>query len=207
VYLLLFSNKKALYKMLSNIKILVISDLHYHTVSDIRNITNTNCDLCLLLDDIECKLLKEIKRNIKVPIYAVLGNHDTDDLLEKADIENINGKVIDFNGIKIGGIEGSSCYKDSSFVMHTQEESLKIMKNLPYVDILISHDSAYKQFSENISKEGYQGISWYLENKKPILHIHGHHHVNKIYKLNSTYCIASYESNIVDKKFFKRCYL
>jgi CDP-glycerol glycerophosphotransferase (TagB/SpsB family) len=30
---------------------------------------------------------------------------------------------------------------------------------------------------------------------------------SKIYKLNSTYCIASYESNIIDKNFFKRCKL
>ena len=200
-------NKNKIYKILGNTKILIFSDLHYHTISDIRNITNVDCDLCLLLGDINCQLLKEIKQNIKVPIYAVLGNHDTSDLLEKVGIENINGKVIDFNGIKIGGIEGSSRYKDGSFVMHTQKESLEIMKCLPRVDILISHDSAYKQFSENVSKEGYQGISWYLENQKPILHIHGHHHVNKFYKLNSTYCVASYESNIIDKNFFKRCKL
>ena len=104
-------------------------------------------------------------------IYGILGNHDEYGLLESRNIRNIHSKVININGIKILGFEGSSRYKIGNIPMYLQEESIKILRECDIADILVSHDSPYQLYSKANDKAhcGMKGITKYLKKNKPII--------------------------------------
>lgn len=124
-----------------NIKILFITDTHNclsyekETVEQIKNITEY--DYCILLGDHSADDLYEVTKIIpKEKICGVLGNHDSWGKYKEYDIENINGKVININGIKIAGISGSFKYKNSDqYALYTHEESIEIANNMEVADI------------------------------------------------------------------------
>ena len=65
-----------------------------------------------------------IIRNIdKSKLYGIKGNHDYDYLTYYA-IPNINGQIININGVKILGMEGSFKYKPVDFPSFTQDGSI-----------------------------------------------------------------------------------
>lgn len=134
-----------------------------------------------------------------VPIYGVCGNHDSQETLNMTDIPNIHGKVIEVEGTCFAGIGGSVRYKHGAYTMFSQNESLDIAKILPTADILVSHDKAFASkattFSSEMAKdphEGIAGISYYLRNHSPFLHIHGHIHENKQYVFETIDTISVY---------------
>ena len=60
------------------------------------------------------KIINILKEKILLIFKSkVLGNHDSWEKYKEYDIENINGKVININGIRIAGISGSFKYKNS----------------------------------------------------------------------------------------------
>lgn len=162
---------------------LFITDTHSHMtkralddfISDIGSV-----DVIFVLGDMserEQLLLKNYYE--KVPKYALLGNHDYYGQLEETGLPNINGKVAVINGVSVTGIYGSIRYKNTDAPMLTNEESIKITKTLPECDILLSHDKAKKAGDEG-SHAGLEGINWYLINRQPAYHFHGHLHENMV---------------------------
>lgn len=160
---------------------LFITDTHSHMtkralddfISDIGSV-----DVIFVLGDMserEQLLLKNYYE--KDPKYALLGNHDYYGQLEETGLPNINGKVAVINGVSVTGIYGSIRYKNTDAPMLTNEESIKIAKTLPECDILLSHDKAKKAGDEG-SHAGLEGINWYLLNRQPAYHFHGHLHEN-----------------------------
>ena len=145
-------------------------------------------DACLLLGDISGNYLDMILKYVPIEkIYGILGNHDEYGLLESRNISNIHSKVINVNGVRILGFEGSSRYKTGNIPMYSQEESIKILRKCDIADILISHDSPYQLYSKANDKAhcGLKGITKYLKKNKIYLNIHGHHHINTVLKLNN----------------------
>lgn len=163
-------------------KILAIADLHWdlspeelHTLQS----ANQTCNLCICLGDIPLDQLRVIKRNVNIPIIGVLGNHDIQDLLEDADIENAHGKVVEIQGLKIAGLSGVPKYTEQPHrILYTQEEAENLLKNISTVpaDILISHSGSY---NKNVDKShvGFNAIDNYMKNMRPAYVIHGHDHV------------------------------
>ena len=160
---------------------LFITDTHSHMtkqalddfISDIGDV-----DVIFALGDMserEQLLLKQYYTDI--PRYALLGNHDYYGQLEEAGLPDINGKVVVINGVSFTGIHGSIKYKNTDAPMLTDEESIKVAKTLPECDILLSHDKAKKAGDEG-SHAGLEGITWYLLNRQPVYHFHGHLHEN-----------------------------
>lgn len=196
--------KKKLYKHNSlNLSFLIICDIHYINELEkkrLKTIQNTESfDACLLLGDIPTDVVEIVSKNITKPIFAVAGNHDTLEIYNYPNIVYLNGKMSTVNGYTIAGIDGSHRYKDSFYlVMQTQSESVNTVKKLHRADILISHDSAYKVFGKEKNKCGLKGISRYIKNKKPIFHIHGHHHQRLQYRFHRTNCICSYRAQVSD---------
>jgi len=88
-------------------------------------------------NDIEC-----IQNNLKnVQMFGIIGNHDYLDILDDYGIENLHRKVVNYDGILIGGFGGTIKYKeDSSRLLFTNEESEELLAGFPKVDILITHD-------------------------------------------------------------------
>ena len=153
-------------KINSAIKLLVIADTH-GTLNELefKEFVNSlgEFDVCIMLGDHYDRDINIILNYIdKEKIYGVLGN--------------INGKVININGVKILGMEGSFRYKPVKFPSFTHEESIDFFSAKETVDILVSHDTKFNlnKSTRDPAHQGLIGITNYLyENKIPI-HIHGH---------------------------------
>lgn len=185
----------------NNINILVIADCHHLKEEEIVKVKKLQYDVCLLLGDINGNYLDIILKYVPIEkIYGILGNHDEYGLLESRNISNIHSKVININGIKILGFEGSSRYKTGNIPMYSQEESIKILRKCDIADILVSHDSPYKLYSKANDKAhcGLKGITKYLKKNKIYLNIHGHHHINTDLTLsNGTNIIGVYRCAVI----------
>jgi Icc-related predicted phosphoesterase len=182
-----------------NLRALIIADTHgCLNPEDIPSDHDT--DVCLLIGDLSLQDIAMIKeRVVEVPIYGVLGNHDGFGLYDICGIENIHGKVVEVNGVKIAGIQGSLKYKYSDMPLYTDEESIEIADLIPSADILISHDSP-KNFhgDRDFAHSGLQGISHYCEKYNVPVNIHGHHHENVCGTLeNGTRSICCYEAKVI----------
>lgn len=179
-------------------KILVISDIHYELSDEEFSIINNNYDACFALGDIPKPILRIIAQQ-EYSVYGVLGNHDTPDFFNGLDVINIHNSSRVIGNYNIIGLEGSSIYKRGPYVMHDQKEIRDITKNLPYADILLSHDSPWHMHDTSMNKEGFIGITKYIKRNKPLLHIYGHHHVNAHQILNKTLCICNYRFGLIDR--------
>lgn len=160
-------------------KLLIITDLHSWSNEE-YNITRnlTDYDICFLLGDISVEYLKELKEIIKTPLYGLNGNHDGENI-ESVGIENLHCKCINFNGLTFSGFQGSARYKSGPWCMYTQEDSSEICKDIQAADVFLTHDGILDVNNSDVAHAGLRGISEYIENNKPILHIHGHIHENK----------------------------
>lgn len=185
----------------NDIKLLIIADTH-GTLNEEKFSSFMNdvleYDACIMVGDHYDKdiniILKYIDKN---KLYGILGNHDYN-YLDNYGITNINGKVININGVKILGMEGCFRYKPVKFPSFSQEESIDFFLNKESVDILISHDTKFNldKCNRDPAHQGLIGITNYLyENKVPI-HIHGHIHENyELEMLNKTkeYSVFGYK--------------
>ena len=185
----------------NNINILVIADCHHLKEEEIAKVENLQYDVCFLLGDINGNYLDMILKYIPIEkIYGILGNHDEYGLLESRNITNIHSKIININGTRILGFEGSSRYKTGNIPMYSQEESIKLLKKCEKADILVSHDAPYQLYckSNDMAHCGLKGITKYLNKHRVFLNIHGHHHINTQLKLkNITNIIGVYRCALI----------
>ena len=182
-----------------DIKLLVIADTHgdLSINKDLcKKIKGTDYDLCCILGDISDYDFKVIFKYIpKDKIVAILGNHDRFSLLEEHGLNNYNGKEIKINGIRIGTIQGSYRYKNESFPSFNHEESIDFLKNMPEVDILLSHDKPFTYDNNDPAHDGLKGITKYLYEKRIPISVHGHNHKSSINELKNgtqvkgVYCV------------------
>ena len=183
-----------------SLRMLIIADTHgCLNPNDIPQ--NHNADVCLLLGDLSKEDIAIIKEKVVgVPIYGVLGNHDGFELYDRYGIENIHGKVVEVNGVRIAGLQGSLRYKYSDMPLYTDEESVEIAEKMEEADILISHDSPKHLYGDNdFAHSGLQGITRYCEKYSVPLNIHGHHHENMRSVLeNGTTSICCYGAHVID---------
>ena len=169
-------------KIDKKISILVFSDTHnsyaYNT-EELEKVKNIKYDVCLLLGDHSLTDIQEILKVVPLnKIFGLRGNHDKLDDLSYCGIKNLHSAIVEVNGVKIGGFQGSSKYRNSptSAPIYTQEESLEIAKNLVDLDILISHDTYYFDEVGDISHQGMKGITEAIYRNHTPIHIHGHLH-------------------------------
>lgn len=157
-------------------------------------------DVCFLLGDVfDNDLRLVLSRIINIPIYGILGNHDGFELLNRFGIRNIHNDIIEINGVKVAGLQGSIKYKYSDMPLYTDEESITVANQLAVADILISHDSPKYVFTAtDFAHSGLSGITEYLNRHNISLHLHGHHHENRKTVLeNGTTSICTYGVSII----------
>lgn len=183
-----------------NVSLLIISDTH-GTLNEnsFRNyLKNKYYDVCIMLGDHYNRDIEIIVRNIdKSKLYGIKGNHDYD-YLQDYDIPNINGQIININGIKILGMEGSFKYKPVDFPSFIHDESIAFLENKEKVDILVTHDKKFDpEKLRDPAHQGLIGITNYIYKNRVPIHIHGH--IHKPYKkqwINGTteYSVFGYET-------------
>lgn len=190
----------------NNINLLIISDTHGDLALS-RKLEKKlseykNYNLCCILGDISNYDYEIILKYVsKEKIVALLGNHDSFDLLKKYKLNDINGKIITINGIRIAGIQGSHKYKEEMFPSFTHQESIDFLKNLDEVDILLSHDRPFLIDYKDSVHDGLKGITKYLYEKRVPYNIHGHLHKNEENELiNGTKVIGVYGCELIELK-------
>lgn len=191
-------------EVITRMNILALADLHTFRMKILDKIAeNKNIDLIALMGDVYESYFINIKELFPgKPIVAVLGNHDYPYVFNRHDyIENIHGRVVSINGIKVAGIEGSFKYKDGNFPGMNHQESIAIAGRMEGADILISHTSPFGiHEKDNDVHSGLMGINEYLDKHKPMLHIHGHQHENLYSNYGNTAVIGVYGAAIINTK-------
>ena len=189
----------------NSIKLIVISDTHnclnYEEFGNFIK-EHSDFDLCLLLGDHNSNDIEIILKYIsKEKIYGLLGNHDFD-YISSYGINNLNGRVININGVKLLGIQGSFKYKPSDFPSFTQQDSIEFLNNKESVDILISHDNRFdSSMIGNPAHQGLFGITYYIFKNKVPYHIHGHiHNPYKKTMINGTQELSVYMYEYIELK-------
>lgn len=144
-------------------KILIVTDTHGNLMQrEIKEVLVGNApDVVFILGDLstdDIEALCNYKALKKVPIYGVVGNHDSLSLLTDNGITDIHLKTVTVGGYTVGGFGGSLRYKlDDYYLMHTNEESEELLSTLPPCDILLTHDKpnfikAYHEETEENEK-------------------------------------------------------
>ena len=171
----------------------VVADGHGHITPDLLGDINVIPDVFFLLgdndyDDIEAikAFLDEYRYN--VPVFGVEGNHDDRGLLKECGIDDLNGRVIEWNGFRIGGISGSIRYKEAgNRFMISNGESEAIADALPLCDILLTHSNPCFQYPDFLTPHsGLTGIGNYIREKQPKIVLHGHLHDQFVKSYQST---------------------
>ena len=164
----------------NTVKLLIITDTH-NTLNEEELIDainmHPNYDICVLLGDHSDADIRKILNHIpKEKIYALLGNHDTN-YIENYNFNNLNGRIIEINGVKLMGIQGSFKYKPVNFPSFSQEDSIRFLNDKEPVDILLSHDGPFNDEStNNPAHQGLFGITYYLYKNHVKYNVHGHIH-------------------------------
>ena len=186
------------------ISLLVIADTHGTLDEDKfkQYLADKQYDICIMLGDHYNRDIDIILRYVdKSKIYGIKGNHDYD-YLNDYNIPNINGQVIEINGVKILGMEGSFKYKPVDFPSFTQEDSITFLESSPKVDILVTHDKKFDHVKiKDPAHQGLIGITNYIFKNKISVHIHGHIHepyVKKMINGTTEYSVFGYEIIKID---------
>ena len=188
-----------------NLKILFITDTHNCLRNDNKTLNyikkQNNYDYCILLGDHSANDIEEILKIIPLnKICGVPGNHDSLEKYSNYGIENISGKMININGVKIAGIGGGFKYKNTpDYALYTHEESVVIANKMKEADILVTHDKAFTEDRHNPAHDGLKGITEYIYKYHISLHIHGHLHEESEEVLkNGTKSICLYMAKMME---------
>ena len=163
---------------------------------------NKQYDICIMLGDHYNRDIDIILRYVdKSKIYGIKGNHDFDYLSDYS-IPNINGQIIEINGVKILGMEGSFKYKPVDFPSFTQEDSITFLEDKTKVDILVTHDKKFDyEKLKDPAHQGLIGITNYIFKNNISVHIHGHIHepyMKKMINGTTEYSVFGYEIIKID---------
>jgi len=192
-----------------------------HAIEQYEPFRNLEFDACVSLGDVDRETLlywEDRCRAKHVPMYAIVGNHDTWQQLDEFDyLTNVHNKCFTLGSYRCFGFGGSYDYAGRSaqekltIPVMSDEESLAIM-NAPQVDVLFSHDSGKidqmvdpaflalvtAQIPHAVNHPGLLGISNYIDKNAPAYAISGHHHMTLQLRYKDTTCIGTYGLALID---------
>lgn len=170
---------------MKNIKILFISDEPSPALWDYFDPSRLDgIDLIISCGDLPPQYLSFLVTFFNGPLLYVHGNHD--DCYLDTPPEGcicIDGKVYEFEGLRIAGLGGSMRYRRGTF-QYTEKQMLLRTIKLQYrifrckgLDILVSHAPAYGvNDGSDLPHRGFQCFHRLLEKYHPRYFVHGHMH-------------------------------
>ncbi len=143
-----------------------------------------NIDIVLSCGDLPPDYLDFLCTMLSVPVLYVRGNHDAvyDD--ERYDgSENVHGRIVEHNGVRIAGFEGSHWYNggryqysDGQMRRIVARTRLKGLRTGP-PDIILAHAPPLGcHDGDDVCHRGFAAFRTAIEDWKPQLFLHGHMH-------------------------------
>lgn len=170
---------------MKNIKILFISDEPSPALWDYFDPSRLEgIDLIISCGDLPPQYLSFLATFFVGPVLYVYGNHDECYLDTPPDgCTCIDGRVYEFEGVRIAGIGGCMRYHQGKFQYTEKQMFYRIMKLQRKIrrsrglDILVSHAPAYGiNDGEDLPHRGFQCFHRLLDKYRPRYFVHGHMH-------------------------------
>ena len=170
---------------MSVLKVLCICDSHgSHSFP-----LDVEADVVCTLGDLSGAELLSVKEHYKVPILSVYGNSDTLSSYEAAGVTLLDGKSVEINGVKFGGISGIPVYSPRQpFYVKEEHAVEEMLQRMGRVDIMLSHSNPMIPFCDDESNgyRGFQSFVNYMNLFRPKQWWHGHLHNPNTYKHKDT---------------------
>lgn len=169
-------------------------------------------DLILSCGDLHPHYLSFLATFFSGPVLYVHGNHD--DCYKDTPPEGcicIDGKLYEYQGVRILGLGGSMRYKTGEH-QYTQKQMDRRIQKLRFslwrkkgFDILLTHSPAWQlNDGKDLPHNGFKGFLYLLEKYTPRYFIHGHVHlsygagVKRSCTYQGTTVINAYERYIIE---------
>ncbi|MDB4992112.1 MAG: metallophosphoesterase [Parcubacteria group bacterium] len=182
-------------------KILAIADRPPRT--PIRETINEqHPQIIITLGDLDMYDLRGLDDIRDIPKIGVYGNHCSGTYFPDYGIENMHLKTKEIDGVLFGGFEGSIRYKKGDAPMYTEEEASELLKDFPYVDVMLAHSPPKGIHDEDDpAHQGLQALRDYVERMQPKYFLHGHTYVSEGTQedlLGNTKVVHVYADQILD---------
>ena len=180
-------------------------------------------DFVVSCGDLPNSYLEFIVSTLNKPLFYVHGNHHIDTIYTENGVKeggpegciNLDNRIIEYNGVIIGGLEGSIQYSTGKYQYTDFQMCMKINRMKPrlylnkifkkrYIDILITHSPPYKiQDQDDPPHRGFKCLGGFIKSYSPKFLIHGHIHVygidnSRIKKVGKTKVINAYGSRVIE---------
>ncbi|HHY98195.1 MAG TPA: metallophosphoesterase, partial [Firmicutes bacterium] len=171
----------------SHLKILVVADREEPLLYDYFNPERfSDIDLVISCGDLPGEYLSFIATMLNVPVFYVRGNHDVSYASRPPEgCTNIDGRVVNYKGIRIAGLEGSRRYTDDAVQYSEREMFWKLIALKPKlwlsrgIDILVTHAPPYSVHDlPDVCHQGFKVFLKMIKSYKPRYFLHGHVHLN-----------------------------
>lgn len=162
-------------------------------------------DLILGCGDLPYEYLEYLVTVLNKPLFYVPGNHDPvyslqDRRAHAEGGENIDQKVVEYQGVLFAGLGGSIRYHPDGVNQYTQTEmywrTFKLVPRLLWnrirhgrmLDVLITHSPPFGIHDDDTrAHEGLKALNWLIRWAKPRYLLHGHTH---FYRQNLEACVT-----------------
>lgn len=192
-------------------RILAVSDEIHPALYDHLDMSRfQGIDALISCGDLTDSYLDFLASTFNVPCFYVRGNHDQDGVAPGW--TNLDGKLIEWNGLRIVGFEGCRLYSKNNRVQYTDAQMWwKVAKLLPRIrmkggfDLLVTHapPRGYHE-GDDLAHQGLEPFRWLMEKYRPRYFLHGHQHLNyaafqeRVTKVGSTQLINAFGYHILE---------
>lgn len=160
-------------------------------------------ELIISCGDLRAEYLSFLVSMMNVPLFYVKGNHDISyDRRPPEGCINIDGRVVEYKGLRIAGFEGCPRYTTEA-VQYTERgirwKMLKMRPRLWFkrgVDIVVAHSPPAGIYEmADRAHRGFEAFRWFIKVYKPRYFLHGHVHSDymsdkrRVRLVNSTHII------------------
>lgn len=189
-------------------RILSVSDYVVPTLFDNFEVGQfPKIDLILSCGDLPPEYLSKLNNLFNAPLYYVRGNHDIRYDSKPLDgCIDLNARIVQYQGIKLLGLEGSRWYNGGPH-QYTEKEMWKTIRRLrprfwwqnKGLEIIITHaPPRYIHDAEDLCHRGFKSFRWLIDRYSPNYFIHGHIHAEfndpaeRITVINKTKVVNTY---------------